>query len=134
MSGIVAEAPIPPSEQNPFGQDLPGEQHLPPERSTRLTADPEQNPFGKDNPGAGESPVTDGGRTTWGGMAASAARGLAPYAAGAGIGAGIGAAGGPVGAVGGASLVLGAQAAAEIYNLIGPRLGLPKSATPQEIT
>ena len=75
-----------------------------------------------------------GPSTTLGGLFGSAARGLAPYAAGAGIGAAIGAAGGPIGAAGGAGIMLGAETVASLYNDIAPHLGLPRTATPQDMT
>ena len=53
-------------------------------------------------------PPPDDTHTTAGGIAASVGRGLAPYAAGAGIGAGLGATFGGVGAIPGAVAGAGA--------------------------
>jgi len=76
--------------------------------------------------------------TSVGGLAASATRGVAPYAAGAGIGAGIGALAGGVGAIPGAAVGAGAVALADtaigIWNPIAERLGLPRAGTAQEAT
>jgi len=76
--------------------------------------------------------------TTAGGVAASAARGAAPYATGAAVGAGIGSLAGGIGAVPGAAIGAGAvgltQLATQIYNTVAPRLGWSTTATPQEAT
>jgi hypothetical protein len=70
-------------------------------------------------------------RTTLSGLAASAGRGAAPEAVGALAG---GAVGGPIGAAAGAGLIGVTQAATTVYNMVAPRLGWPRSATPQEMT
>ena len=76
--------------------------------------------------------------TTAGGLAASAARGAAPYAAGALAGAALGLPFGGVGAVPGAALGVGAagltQLATGLYDKLADSLGWPKTATPQEMT
>lgn len=76
--------------------------------------------------------------TTAGGLAASAARGLAPYAAGAATGAALGAPFAGVGAIPGAALGAGAvgltQLATGLYDALADKLGWSKTATPQEMT
>lgn len=77
-------------------------------------------------------------KTTAPGLAASAARGLAPYAAGAGIGAAAGAPIGGVGAIPGAIAGMGAVGLTELggglYNILAPRIGTPQITTPQGAT
>ena len=76
--------------------------------------------------------------TTAGGLAASAARGVAPYAAGAASGAAIGAPFAGIGAVPGAAIGAGAvgltQLVTGIYDAVADKMGWSKTATPQEMT
>lgn len=84
------------------------------------------------------TPEVTAPHTTLSGLAASATRGVAPYAAGAAAGAGVGALAGGVGAIPGAAAGAGAvgltELAAALYNPIAEKFGWPKSATPQEMT
>ena len=76
--------------------------------------------------------------TTAGGFAGSVMRGLAPYAAGAGIGAAAGAPFAGVGAIPGAAAGAGAvmltDLAIGIYDKLANVLGWPQAATPQDAT
>lgn len=84
------------------------------------------------------APPDSGASTTAPGLAASFARGAAPYAAGAAFGAAAGAPIGGVGAVPGAMagiLATGAtELAGDIYNPIAGHFGWSKIGTPQELT
>ena len=83
-------------------------------------------------------PPPDDTHTTAGGIAASVGRGLAPYAAGAGIGAGLGATFGGVGVIPGAVAGAGAvgltDLAGALYNPIADATGLPKIPPARELT
>jgi hypothetical protein len=76
--------------------------------------------------------------TTAPGLAASATRGVAPYATGAAVGAGVGALAGGVGAIPGAAAGAGAvgltELAGALYNPLAEKFGWPKMASPQEMT
>ena len=69
--------------------------------------------------------------TTAPGLAASFARGAAPYAVGAGVGAAIG---GPPGAAAGVLLTGGAQTVLGLYDMLAGPMGWPRAATPQDAT
>jgi hypothetical protein len=75
--------------------------------------------------------------TSLGGMAASASRGVGPYAAGALAGGALAAPTGvgiPVGAAAGVGAVGLAQLTEMLYNPLAEKMGWPKAATPQEMT
>jgi hypothetical protein len=80
----------------------------------------------------------DDTKTTAGGLAASAARGLAPYAAGAALGAGAGSLLGGVGAIPGAVAGAGAVALSDLagaaYNPIAKMTGLPAMGRMRDVT
>jgi hypothetical protein len=82
--------------------------------------------------------VRDESHTTASGLAASAARGVAPYATGAAIGAAVGAPFAGVGAIPGAAAGAGAVALTEfatgLYDRFADAFGWPRVATPQEKT
>lgn len=82
------------------------------------------------SPAAAARPASDR-PASWGGAAASLARGAAPYATGAGIG---GAVAGPVGAAAGAGLVGLAQLGVTGVNLASRAVGGPQFAGVQDIT
>lgn len=92
------------------------------------------DPFA-DIPAKGPSPPAN---TTASGVAASAARGLAPYAAGAALGAAAGAPFGGVGAVPGAAAGIAATGLTELggtlYNAVAPHIRWPHIMTPQGAT
>ena len=77
-------------------------------------------------------------RTTTSGIAGSATRGAAPYAAGAAAGAAVGSVFGGVGAVPGALAGAGAVGATElvtgVYNALADQFGWSKTATPKQMT
>lgn len=77
-------------------------------------------------------------KTTPGGVAGAAARGLAPYAAGAATGAGLGSLFAGVGAIPGAAAGAGAVALTDLagsaYNYLAGKLGGPQMKTPTQAT
>jgi hypothetical protein len=86
--------------------------------------------------GAALDKPPDAPSTTASGLAASAARGAAPYAAGAGVGAALGAPFAGVGAIPGALAGMGAvgatQLGGDVWNAISRHLGGPQMKTPQD--
>jgi hypothetical protein len=118
-AGGVSPEPQPPPAANPFSK-YAGEK-------------PSDNPFLKYVSRPQVEPSTSAG-----GLAASAARGMAPIAAGALTGAALGAplagVGAIPGAAAGAMAAGGANLAGDLYNLIARKVGWSQMETPQELT